>query len=163
MKKRKLLGIGLLSAMLLSVGPSTYADKITSDGISTNVLSSTTDDVFEGSTITVKDATGPIITPFSDLQIISAFRYTSKNNYEKSFTLVPSNGTYCNIWIQNLGTATLSLKIFRNGTLQLDVPIAAGTQKTVQIYNTVTADYSINVNNSDGADNDFNIAARQFL
>lgn len=161
MKINRLLGVGFVIAMLMAVSP-TYADAVAND-VTTNVTSAITNDVFEGSTITEKETNGPIITPFSDVQIITAFRFTTTNNYEKSFTLAPSNGTNSNIWIQNLGTSTLSLKIYRSGTLQLDVSIAAGTQKTVQIYNTVTSDYYINVNNSAGATNDFNISAKQFL
>jgi hypothetical protein len=92
LKNRKLLGIGLLSITLLAVSV-TYADGITGNNATTNITSATTDDVFEGSTITVKDTTGSITTPFSDVQIITSFRFTSKNNYEKSFTLAPSNGT----------------------------------------------------------------------
>lgn len=55
MKMVKLLGIGLLSAMLLAVSSSTYADGITSNNVTTNTTSATTNDVFEGSTITVTD------------------------------------------------------------------------------------------------------------
>lgn len=160
MKIVKLLGIGLLSAMLLAVSSSTYADGITSNNVTTNTTSATTNDVFEGSTITVTDK-GSGIFPF-DLQILNPQHFGTKDNYEKTFSLEPKNGKNCNVWVQNTGTVTLSVKIYRNGTLQADMSIAPGTQKTAEIYNAVTADYRVNVNNSVGGINDFNIAIRQF-
>lgn len=136
MLKLKLLGIGLISAILLAESPVSSAES--------------------------KAIDQPIITPL-DVQLISPFRYNSTNAYEKSFTLTPGdNGVNADIKLKNFSTTPVYMKIYKNNVLQLEVTFNSGTQKTVSIYQTVSSDYRIYVYNRVGAVNHFDISARQF-
>ncbi|HEY2492781.1 MAG TPA: hypothetical protein VGI33_07715 [Paenibacillus sp.] len=148
----KFFGVGLVAATLLVSSPISYAEPAQIDTTAQSIIQ-----VSDKANLT----DDPIITPF-DTQLISPFRYTSSNAYENTFTLTPGNGLETNIWLQNLGTSKVYMKIFKNNVLQLEIPFNVGEQKTTNIYNTVSSEYRIYVYNSTGAKNDFNISARQF-
>lgn len=151
-KMKKILGIAMATAMLLTFAPNSYAD---SSIVRTSLqpLSVSTNNV-----IVPED---PIITPF-DVSLILPTYYSGTAAYEKQFYMDPNNGTDANIWMHNTGTTTVYMKVYVDNKLSMEVPFAAGQQKTIQLYGTVGHDYYIYVYNTAGAENKISISARQF-
>lgn len=150
---KKILGLGIVTAMLLSSAPISYANPVTVKTPS-HSSSISTSNVFE-------NPEDPIITPF-DVTLFRPFPYSSINAYENTFYIDPKNGVEANIWLQNTGTSTIYMKIYTDNNLDLEIPFAVGQQKTINLYGTVGHSYKIYVYNSVGAVNKFNISARQF-
>lgn len=156
---KKILGLGVVAAVLLASTPISYADSITVKDPAQASSISVSNDISVSNEAKAQD--DPIITPM-DVQLISPFHYSSVNAYENTFYMDPNNGLTANLWVQNTSSGTIYMKIYTDGVYQLEVSYAPGEQKTTQFYGTVGHNHKIYVYNSTGIVNNFNISARQF-
>ncbi len=156
---KKILGLGVVAAMLLASTPISYADSITVKDPTQDSSISVSNDISVSKEAKAQD--DPIITPM-DVQLIHPYHYSGVGAYINEFYMAPDNGLSANLWLQNTGTSTIYMKIYTDGVYQLEVPFDPGEQKTTQFYGTVGHNHKIYVYNNTGVVNDFNISARQF-
>ncbi|MFP4976404.1 hypothetical protein ACE6ED_13455 [Paenibacillus sp. CN-4] len=156
---KKILELGVVTAMFLASTPISYADAITVKDPAQASSISVSNDISVSNEAKAQD--DPIITPL-DVKLISPFHYSSVNAYENTFYMDPRNGLTANLWLQNTGSGTIYMKVYTDDVYQFEVSFAPGEQKTTEFYGTKGHNRKIYVYNSTGIVNDFNISARQF-
>jgi hypothetical protein len=102
-----------------------------------------------------------------DAKLIDNVTHTGYGAYTGTFSTVPGNGKYLNIFVKNSGNSTVYMTITQDGLeIVSDYELGKGKQKTITVQEMLKegleGDYKLYIYNKTGDKYNLNINARQY-